>query len=221
MLLRNAYTRLIASLLCAFALVSCSEGAPITTPVKIVMLGDSLTAGYQIPVNAAVPAHMQNLFLASGHTGVRVVNMGISGDTTQNGLARLKLTLDTQPDIVVLELGANDILQRVPASDARTNLAHIIEALQARDIIVVLCGVRIPGVFVLGNKYLGEYKPMFDDLADTYDLEFYPNFLNGVQGNSSLNLPDGLHPNERGAQEIASRLYPQLLKTAREFAEHQ
>jgi acyl-CoA thioesterase I len=220
MMLRNAYTLLTGCLLALFLVTACAEGTPITQPVRIVVLGDSLSAGYQLPASESVPMHMQKLFLAAGHTGVRIINMGISGDTTQNGLARLNLVIDDQPDIVLLELGANDMLRGLQASKARKNLALIIETLQRQGITVVLCGVSVPAVFTLGNAQLSAFKPMFSDLADTYGLSFYPDFLKGVRGKKSMNLPDGLHPNATGTQEIAERLYPLLLQAARDVAQH-
>lgn len=218
MFLRNTYRSFCLIILAVAPLVACGEGAPITTPVKIIAFGDSLSAGHNLPTDAAVPAKLQQRFAAAGHTGVRVVNMGISGDTTQDGVARLNLAIDAEPDIVLLELGANDILRQSPAKKAQKNLETIIEQLQARGITVILSGVQIPGIFVIGNRHLSDYKPMFAALADNYDIEYYPNFLAGVQGDSSMNLQDGLHPNASGTEEIARRIYPMLLEAAQDIA---
>lgn len=218
MIPRNLYHYLASFLLCLSLLTACDAGGPITKPVTVVMFGDSLTDGYKLPTEQAVPARIQAHFLADGHTGVRVMNMGISGDTTQGGLARLNLALDKNPDVVVLELGANDMMRRIPVAEARKNLAEMIEALQARNIIVILCGVQVPAVFILGNEQLGEYKTMFRELSDDYNLDFYSNFLKGVQGKRDLNLEDGLHPNAKGAQVIADKLYPMVRDAAYDAA---
>ncbi|MCH2547018.1 MAG: arylesterase [Alphaproteobacteria bacterium] len=199
-------------------LTACGEGQPIATPVKIVAFGDSLTAGYQLPANKAMPAILQERFAQNGHTGVHIINMGISGDTTQDGLARLNLVLNAQPDIVILELGANDILRQISASKSRENLEEMIEELLDRDIRVLLSGVKIPNIYVIGNKNMGDYGAMFDSLSEKYDIEYYPNFLAGVQGKAEMNLQDGLHPNADGAKGIANRLYPLVLDMAQDVA---
>lgn len=206
----------LPALLCLLllAVTGCEQKPPITEPVKIVVFGDSLTEGYNIRTEQAVPARLQAHFLAAGHTGVRIMNMGISGDTTRGGLARLNLVLNESPDIVLLELGANDLMRRTPAKDAQTNLRAMIEALQEQDITVILCGVKVPAIFVIGNPHMAEYPPMYDDLADIYDLPYYPNFLKGVLGEPKMLLEDQLHPSAAGAQEIADRIYPLVLESA-------
>lgn len=219
MTIRNAFTSIFAALLCILCLGACGEGAPISTPVKIVIFGDSLTAGYKLPASESVPARLQERFMAAGHSGVRVINMGISGDTTQEGLSRFNLALEAEPDIVVLELGANDIMRHIPAKKMQENLDIMIRQLQERGIVVILSGVSIPAAYAIGNEQLGEYKPAFEALADTYSVEYYPNFLAGVQGKPEMNLQDGLHPNSKGIEEIANRLYPLLREAAHEVAE--
>lgn len=218
MMTRKLYHH-FAPLIAVLLLVSgCAQEPPVTTPVKLIMFGDSLTDGYKIPTEQSVPARIQALFLADGHTGVRVMNMGISGDTTHGGVSRLNLVLNQSPDIVVLELGANDLLRRLPAEKARQNLAVMIEAMQQRGITVILAGVKVPGVFNVGNPQVAEYSPMFDGLAREYGLPYYPNFLEGTVGKSRFMQDDQLHPNADGAQEIAERLYPLVLKVTREVA---
>lgn len=218
MIPRKFYHLLLACL-CLFVLSACDSGGPITQPVTVVAFGDSLTDGYRLPTEQAVPARLQAHFLAEGHTGVRILNMGISGDTTHGGLSRLNLALDAHPHVVILELGANDLMRGQPPANARKNLSMMIEALQSRDIIVILCGVEVPGAFTLSNPDRGEYPDMFAELADEYDVRFYRNFLKGVQGKAGLNLEDGLHPNAKGAQVIADKLYPLVLDAVREAAE--
>jgi acyl-CoA thioesterase-1 len=188
-------------------LAACSESAPVIQPVKVIAFGDSLTAGYGLTASESYPAKLQTRFSAAGHTGVRIMNMGISGDTTHNGLSRLNLVLEQKPDIVILELGANDIMRRKPAEDARKNLETIIKAMQEQGIEIIFCGVNIPAVFVLGNQNMSAYQPMFDDLVETYELIYVPNFLKNVQGKPEMNLQDQLHPNGNGTQEIANNLY--------------
>lgn len=219
MFIRNYYHRILAILFCAITVAACDGGTPITQPVTVVVFGDSLTDGYQLRTEQAVPARLQAHFLAAGHTGVRVMNMGISGDTTQGGLARLNLVLDAKPDVVLLELGANDLMRQRPAEATRKHLAAMIEAMQSEGIRVILCGVHVPNIFVMGNQNMSEYKPMFESLADEYDVAYYPNFLKGVQGKKDLNLADGLHPNAEGAQVIADKIYPLVLDTVRDAVE--
>lgn len=209
MILRNLYTRITAILLCVSCLAACGEGAPISAPVKIIAFGDSLTAGYQLPSNESVPARLQERFATAGHSGVRIINMGISGDTTHDGLSRLNLALEVQPDVVILALGANDMLRRIPVDESRENLEIMIKQMQAQNIAVILCGVELPASVVKDD-----YEPMFETLADRYDLAYYPNFLAGVQGKPDMNLQDGVHPNSKGAQKIADKLYSIVLDTA-------
>lgn len=220
MFLRKLYQRIALSLCFVLLLAACGDTTPITAPVKMVMFGDSLTAGFRLPADASVPARLQTMFLEDGHTGVRVVNMGISGDTTENGLSRLNLLLDAQPDVVVLELGANDILQQVPVDVTREHLEIMITTLQEQGIIIVFCGVEVPGV-VPGAKFApSEYADMFDEVAKDYGLLYHPNFLSGVQGKSGMNQTDGLHPTPKGTQTIAKKLYPTALKAARMTTSH-
>jgi acyl-CoA thioesterase I len=217
MKLRKLYHCLIALCLC-LTVLACDSGTPITKPVTIVAFGDSLTDGYRLPTEQSVPARLQARFVAAGHTGIRVMNMGISGDTTNGGLGRLNLVLNENPDIVILELGVNDLMRRKPVEETRKNLSSIIEMLMIEEVEVILCGIELPAAFIIGSPLVSEYEDMYDELADTYGLEYYPNFLKGVQGNPDYNMEDGMHPNAKGAQIIADKIYPLVLDVARDVS---
>lgn len=189
----------------------------ITTPVKIVAFGDSLTAGYNLPADAAFPSQLQQKFLSEGSTGVTIENQGISGDTTQDGVQRLNKVLDAKPDIVILELGANDILRNAPAEKARSNLRHIIAELQKANVTVILAGIRVNGIFAM-RASTGQYSDLFTDLGEEMGVETYPHFLDGVMGQSELNLQDGLHPNRDGIAVIVENIYPLVHEVAVDVA---
>jgi len=189
----------------------------ITTPVKIVAFGDSLTAGYNLPADAAFPSQLQQKFLSQGSTGVTIENQGISGDTTQDGVQRLNKVLEAKPDIVILELGANDILRDAPAEKARSNLRQIISELQKANVTVILTGIRVNGIFAM-RASTGQYRDLFTDLGSEMGVETYPHFLDGVMGQKELNLQDGLHPNRDGITVIVENIYPLVHEVAVDVA---
>ncbi len=176
-------------------------------PVKIVAFGDSLTAGYLLPPEDAFPSQLQAALKSKGHK-VEVANAGVSGDTTAAGLERLDWAVPEGTDAVILELGANDGLRGLAPADARKNLDEIITRLKARNITVLLAGMRAPSNW--GAQYARDFDGMFQDLADKHDLLLYPFFLEGVALDASLSLDDGLHPNAKGVAEVVRRIFPSV-----------
>ncbi|MEW6684098.1 MAG: arylesterase [Nitrospirota bacterium] len=179
----------------------------VGAPPTLVAFGDSLTAGLGVPVSDAYPARLERRLREQGFD-YRVVNAGVSGDTTAGGLRRVDWVLKAQPRIVILALGANDGLRGLSLERTRENLAQIIERLQAAGVTVVLAGMRMPPNY--GDDYAGAFAMIFPDLARRYGLSLIPFFLEGVAANSALNQSDGIHPNAEGYQVIVDHIWPIL-----------
>ena len=174
--------------------------------LKLVALGDSLTAGYGLPASAAFPVVLQKALAATGES-VEIANAGVSGDTTTGGLARLDWSVPDGTDGVILELGANDMLRGVDPTIPRKALEEIVSRLKARGIPVMLAGMYAAPS--LGPDYVKAFEGIYTDLARRYDLVFYPFFLDGVaNGAPSLALPDRLHPSAEGVRLIVQRILP-------------
>ena len=180
-------------------------------PLQIVMLGDSLTAGYGLPASAAVPARLEQAVQAKG-LNVSITNAGVSGDTASDGLARLDWSVPEGTDAVILELGANDALRGVDPAVTRHALTEIVRRLKQRNIPVLLCGMLAPRN--LGPEYGRAFDAIFPALAEAEDLPFYRFFLDGVAADPKLNLPDGLHPNPAGVDVIVAGILPKVLELA-------
>jgi acyl-CoA thioesterase-1 len=176
-------------------------------PVKIVAFGDSLTAGFGLPAQAAFPARLQQALRARG-IAAEIVNAGVSGDTASGGLARLDWSLPEGTDAVILELGANDALRGIDPKVTRAALEGILRRLKERRIEVLLAGMRAPRN--LGPDYAAAFDPIFPQLATAYDLLLYPFFLEGVVTDAKLNQPDGLHPTAAGIDVIVTRILPKV-----------
>jgi len=175
---------------------------------KIVVLGDSLTAGLGLQQSQAFPALLQKK-LDDGHYDWEVVNAGISGDTTAAGLQRLDWALDRQNvRILVLELGANDGLRGLPVSEMKKNLASIIERARQKRITVLLTGMEAPPNF--GPEYVVSFRKAYRDLASEYDVTLLPFLLDRVAGIPGLNQGDGIHPNIEGAAIVADNVWTVL-----------
>ncbi len=177
----------------------------LAEPRTIVALGDSLTAGFGLPEESAFPARLEAFLRARGHDW-RVVNAGVSGDTSAGGLARLDWALADKPDLVIVELGANDGLRGLPVEQMEENLSQIIARVESSGSAVLLCGMRVPPN--LGPDYASAFETVFVSLAAKHDVPFYPFFLDGVGARSSLNQPDGIHPTAEGIAEIVRRIGP-------------
>jgi acyl-CoA thioesterase I len=191
-------------------ILTCAPARPEATvapdgPVRIVALGDSLTAGLGLPVNASFPARLEATLKAKG-VAVEIVNAGVSGDTASAGLARLDWSVPEGADAVIVELGANDMLLGIDPKITRSALAEIVRRLTARGIVVLLAGMRpAPN---LGVEYGREFELIFSELAAKNDLLVYPFFLDGVAADAKLNQRDGIHPTAAGVEEIVARILP-------------
>jgi acyl-CoA thioesterase I len=168
-------------------------------PTKLVALGDSLTAGYRLPADAAFPTVLERLLKAKGEN-VTVANAGVSGDTATGGLDPVEAAG------VILELGANDMLRGTDPKVTEGALAAIIERLKARGIPVLLAGMQAAPN--LGPAYKARFDAIYPDLAKRYGLMLYPFFLDGIIGDRAQHLDDGLHPNRQGVETIAARILP-------------
>jgi acyl-CoA thioesterase-1 len=176
-------------------------------PVRLVALGDSLTAGYGLPQDATFPVALEKALKARGHN-VEVANAGVSGDTTTGGLDRLDWSVPDGTDGVILELGANDMLRGLDPAIPRRALASIVERLEKRRIPVMLAGmVASPN---LGQDYARRFNSIYPDIAQKHGLVLYPFFLDGVAGDRQLNQPDGLHPTAKGVEVIVARILPSV-----------
>jgi acyl-CoA thioesterase-1 len=177
---------------------------------RLLVLGDSLAAGYGLPADQAFPTRLQAWLKGAG-TDVDVINAGVSGDTSAGGLARIDWALGgAAPGFALVELGANDALRALSPSALYDNLDQIITRLKARNVKVLLAGMYAPRN--LGPDYVREFDAVYARLAQKHGVALYPFFLDGVAGDATLNQPDGIHPNARGVDVIVARLGPQVKK---------
>jgi acyl-CoA thioesterase-1 len=165
----------------------------------IVVFGDSISAGFGLDTGQSFPDLLQKDLDARG-VQYRVVNMGVSGDTTQDGLARLSMALAERPKIVLLELGANDGLRGIPSSVMQANLAQMIEAFQGAGAQVVLAGMTLPPNY--GPEFIRKFDAVYTGLASKYNVKLIPFLMAGVGGHDDLMQRDGLHPNAAGARKV-------------------
>jgi len=192
-----------AALALAGALAGTAAGAD--RPVRIVALGDSLTAGLGLPANAAFPARLEQALTAKG-MAVEITNAGVSGDTASAALARLEWSVPEGTDAVIVELGANDTLRGIDPKVTREALEGIVGRLRQRRIGVLLAGMRAAPN--LGPDYGRDFDAIYADLAAQNDLLLYPFFLDGVATDAKLNQRDGLHPTAAGVDAIVARILP-------------
>ncbi|WP_372441155.1 arylesterase [Microvirga arvi] len=197
-----ACAAMLAAMIAPFAAAQ-AQGQPI----RLVALGDSLSAGYGLPQEAAFPVVLERALKAKGYK-VEIANAGVSGDTSSGGLDRLDWSVPDGTDGVILELGANDMLRGLDPALTRKNLETIVEQLKSRNIPVMLAGMY--ATRNLGPDYIAKFDPIHRDIAKTHDLVLYPFFLDGVAGDRSLNLPDGLHPTAKGIEIIVERILPSV-----------
>lgn len=195
-----------AIVICLFVFAPCSLHAAGRT---IVALGDSLTAGYGLPQS---DAFVTRLGAALERAGVRarLVDAGVSGDTSAGGLARIDWLLAEKPDLVMVELGANDALRGLDPEETRRNLDAIIARINEAGARVFLVGMRAPPN--MGREYAAEFDRIFPDLAKQHKVPLYPFFLDGVVADPALNQADGIHPNAKGVSVIVERILPTLLR---------
>jgi len=182
-------------------------GAPVASKPRIVILGDSLTAGLGLPRDQAYPTLLQQRLDKEG-LKYEIVNAGVSGDTSAGGLARLDWALDGDVRVLIVALGGNDGLRGLPAEELKANLSQIIERAQARGIRVVLAGMEAPPNF--GQSYIVSFHQAYPELAKEYKVPLIPFLLQGVAGIDSLNQRDGIHPTAEGARLVADNIWPVL-----------
>ena len=173
----------------------------------LLALGDSLTAGYGLPEPQSFPAQLEAALRQKGYN-IRVINAGVSGDTSADGLARLDWVLEEPADAVIVELGANDALRGLPPALAENNLSRILTTLQARHLPVLLAGMKAPRN--LGEEYVRAFDAIYPRLQHRFGTRLYPFFLDGIIGGpAGLLQPDGLHPTAAGVARIVSSILPE------------
>jgi acyl-CoA thioesterase-1 len=188
-----------------------THAAPIppisdTRPV-IAAFGDSLSAGFGVEPGQSYPDDLQRLLDAAGYR-YRVVNLGVSGDTTTDGAERLPVLLAAHPSVVILEFGGNDGLRGLPVAAARQNMENMIEAIKKSGAAVLLAGMTLPRNY--GPEYIQSFERMYSDLANRYKLARIPFLLEGVGGHPDLTQADGIHPTAEGARIVASSVMKYL-----------
>jgi acyl-CoA thioesterase I len=191
----------------AFTAAAVIPAAIAETPVKIVALGDSLTAGLGLPEKDGFVPRLQTALVAKG-IAAAIVNAGVSGDTAAGGLARLDWSVPDGTNAVILELGANDMLRGFKPQVTRGALDAILQRLKDRHIAVLLCGMRAAPN--LGSDFARSFEAIYPELATKYGVLLYPFFLDGVAGDRSLNQHDGLHPTAAGVDAIVGAILPKV-----------
>lgn len=180
----------------------------------ILFLGDSLTEGYGLAQSYSYPSLLEKKLKEKGYK-FKIINAGISGSTSASAEGRLKWQLKTKPDVLFLALGANDGLRGLDTQAMYKNLEKTIQMAQKEKVKVILAGMKMPLNY--GEDYRHKYEAVFTDLAKKYSVTFVPFLLEGVAASKTLNLPDGVHPNERGYDVIATNLVPVMEKTLKEL----
>ncbi|MBC9178236.1 arylesterase [Pseudoroseomonas ludipueritiae] len=189
-----------------FLIAGVKARAQPKPPLKLMILGDSITAGYGLPEAEAWPVKLEAALKAAGQE-VRVLAAGVSGDTTAGGRARLDWALADRPDAVIVALGGNDGLRGLPPAESQANLEDILSRLKARGLPVLLAGMLAPPN--LGADYGRDFSATFTNLAKAHpEVVFYPFLLDGVAGDPAMNQPDRIHPNPQGVAEMIRRMMP-------------
>lgn len=200
----------VALVLClAAAAAHAQTGQTGAEPVKLAILGDSLAAGYGLAPAQAFPARLQAALKDRGRN-VTVINHGVSGDTTMGGLERIDWMMADKPDIVLVELGGNDMLRALDPAATERNLDAIIDKLKQAGATVWLVGMLAPRNF--GPEYVQQFDGIYKKLADKHGIPLYPFFLDGVAQDPALNQPDGIHPNAKGVDILVERILPFVTK---------
>jgi acyl-CoA thioesterase-1 len=200
---------LLRQLMVAALLLCAARPGAAAAPLRILAFGDSLTAGYGLAPAEAFPVRLQARLAAAG-IAANVINGGVSGDTTAGGLSRLDWSLGDHPDLVLVELGANDALRGIDPKLTYDNLDKILAKLAQSGAKVMLLGMRAPANW--GRDYQQQFDAIYPGLAEKYHVPLYPFFLDGVALDPALNQGDGLHPNARGVEIIVARLEPEIAR---------
>lgn len=211
--------KLLYVLLLTVALAGCgqeSDSPPEQSRTEydgtILAIGDSLTEGLGVAEEFAYPAVLQQKLMHSGYN-YRVINGGVSGETSSGALSRIKWALTLKPDIVILVTGANDGLRGIDPKLIAANITDIINLLKDRDIVVVLGGMQM--VQNLGQTYTQAFSKLYKEIARDQKVIFIPSFLAGVGGNPALNQSDGIHPTAEGYRVIVENIYPYVVEAIR------
>lgn len=183
------------------------QAQPVTKPAKLVVLGDSLSAGLGLAAQDAFPAKLKKSLKNKG-IDVDMINAGVSGDTSSGGRDRLDWSIPDGTDGVIVELGANDALRGVDPAVTRAALTDIVQRLKARKIAVMLCGMLAPPNY--GADHAARFNSIYPDLAKTFDVPLYPFFLDGVAADAKLNQADGIHPTAEGVDIIVANIMPMV-----------
>jgi acyl-CoA thioesterase I len=195
----------IAVLMFALMTVANAAWAEAAKPIKLVVLGDSLSAGLGLPAQEAFPTKLQKALEDKG-IEVGMTNAGVSGDTSSGGRDRLDWSVPDGTDGVIIELGANDALRGIDPDLTRTALTEIVQRLKARKIAVMLCGMLAPPNY--GADYAARFNSIYPDLAKKFGVPLYPFFLDGVAADAKLNQADGIHPTAPGVDIIVRNILP-------------
>jgi acyl-CoA thioesterase I len=198
---------LIVALMTAGPVLAQAQTQAPDKPLKMVVLGDSLSAGLGLSASAAFPARLQK---ALGDKGIKVdmINAGVSGDTSSGGRDRLDWSIPEGTEAVILELGANDALRGIDPAVTRAALTEILTRLKARKIAVLLCGMLAPPNY--GNEYAVRFNAIYPELSKSFGVPLYPFFLEGVAADARLNQADGLHPTAGGVDVIVKNILPMV-----------
>jgi acyl-CoA thioesterase-1 len=196
-------------------LIGPSAAAAEKKPVRIVALGDSLTAGFMLPPADSFPVQLEQALKAKGYA-VEIINAGVSGDTTGAALERFDWVVPERIDAAIVELGANDALRGLDPGLARRNLETLLRRLKAKGAEILIAGMVAPGNW--GAAYAQQFDAIFPELAKAHGALLYPFFLEGVALRPDLNLTDGLHPNGKGVAEIVARILPTVEELIRRAA---
>jgi len=193
------------ALMGASAAFAQAPAAGAGKPIKMVVLGDSLSAGLGLSASAAFPARLKQSLKIKG-IDVDMINAGVSGDTSSGGRDRLDWSIPPGTDAVILELGANDALRGTDPKVTRAALTDILARLKARKVAVLLCGMLAPPNY--GSDYSARFNAIYPDLAKSFGVPLYPFFLEGVAADARLNQADGLHPTAEGVDVIVKNILP-------------
>ncbi len=198
---------LIMALMTASLAMAQTPAAVPAKPLKVVVLGDSLSAGFGLQGSAAFPARLQKA-LADKGIKLDLINAGVSGDTTSGGRDRLDWSVPEGTEAVIVELGANDALRGIDPAVTRAALSDILTRLKARNIAVFLCGMLAPPNY--GSDYAARFNAIYPELAKSFGVPLYPFFLEGVAADAKLNQADGIHPTAEGVDIIVKNILPMV-----------
>lgn len=216
MSLTTGYGRFAVAVNSLLAILLCASIAQAqTAPIKLAILGDSLTAGFGVKPEQAFPVRLEAALKSLGRN-VAVLNHGVSGDTVAGGVARIDWMLGDKPDIVLVELGANDALRGSDPAQAERNLDEIVAKLKAAKVTIWLAGMLAPRNF--GPEYATKFDGMYKRVAEKHGVPLYPFFLEGVARDPTLNQADGIHPNPKGVDILVERLLPFITKNLDDHA---